>query len=363
MLTALVILFSIVYATTFATLIYGWVRLVDFKPSGKMSQDLTLTVVVACRNEAMKLPQLLDALANQTCSNFDIVLVNDHSSDTTLEIMNNAIGRFNHLSVINSDKPGKKQALRAGIRVSKSELILTTDADCMPCPTWVETFLHYFQQHPSDMIIGPVSIQPQKSLFSQLQSLEFASMVASGGGAASIHRPILCNGANLGFLKSVWLRCQSELRMDILSGDDMFLLQSIKRRGGSIRFLKSPKAMVESTATDTIQDFINQRIRWASKSAAYTDEQIIVVSLIVMSVCIMLVGLGITSLFYRPAIYQWSVLFITKLLIDGFFVTRFTSFFNIKNPVINTLVLSMIYPFYVTYIGLHGLFAKQIVWK
>ncbi len=362
MLTVLIILLTLLYVSIFTSFIYGWRKLVYFDTSTSDDDLPTISVVVACKDEAQKLPCLLESLSKQSFPNYQLILVNDHSTDSTLQVMNDAKIMFNDLTVISCSQSGKKQALREGIQQSKAELILTTDADCIPCATWVETFAHYYQHHRSNMIIGPVTMSNHASLISQLQHLEFASMVASGGGAAALGAAILCNGANLGFERSTWLRCQSELRMDIPSGDDMFLLQSIKRRGGTISFLKSTNAMVTTVTAATLEAFITQRTRWASKSTAYTDGHIILVSLVVMAMCVMQVVLVLASIFLNLQITYWLTLFTIKLLTDGLFVWNFKSFFGIENPVKNTLILSAIYPIYVLFIGIRSLMTKHTAW-
>jgi hypothetical protein len=98
----------------------------------------------------------------------------------------------------------------------------------------------------SRLIIAPVELKSNLKIFQQLQKLEFASLVASGAGAAAFGKPILCNGANLAFPKKIYSIHVNDLHNELLSGDDMFLLESVKNSKGKIRFLKSIWRMVEN---------------------------------------------------------------------------------------------------------------------
>jgi poly-beta-1,6-N-acetyl-D-glucosamine synthase len=363
MLSIFIGLIAILYVSTFSSFLIGWRRTAHFKARTTDDALPKISVVVACKNEVKNLPNLLQSLSNQSTRNFQLVMINDHSSDGTLDLLNQAKLQFDNLLVIDASGQGKKQALKEGIMLAEGELILTTDADCIPHQKWVETFQEFYQTNPSDLIIGAVTMSADSTIFSQLQTLEFVAMVASGAGAAGIGTPILCNGANLGFRKSTWINCQSELRTDLNSGDDMFLLQSIKRIGGTIRFLKSTESIAETAPAGSLSEFITQRRRWASKSTAYTDFQIIFVSCLVMSICLVLIGVGISAMiFHGLAIYLFA-LFLVKLLTDYLFTSQFKQFFQLKNLFLYSLVLSLIYPFYVVIIGVSSLAFRQLEWK
>ncbi len=140
-----------------------------------------------------------------------------------------------------------------------------------------------------------------KIIFSRLQQVEFTSLVASGAGAIGAQYPVLCNAANMAFTKEAWLKSRNDLKPYEQSGDDIFLLQSIKRRGGMIRFLRSKKAFVETQPSKNLSDFIRQCRRWAGKSTSYTDRHLIAVATLVFGVCLaqlLMLALSFYNIFY-----------------------------------------------------------------
>lgn len=108
------------------------------KHSNKKSQK-SISVVIAARNEAHNLENLLCSIFNQRYSDFEVIIVNDRSEDNSLQILenfkkNNPTKNFHFISI--TEKPqnwnGKKYALHTGIQAAKNEIILLTDADCLP---------------------------------------------------------------------------------------------------------------------------------------------------------------------------------------------------------------------------------------
>ncbi|MEI8085815.1 MAG: glycosyltransferase [Paludibacter sp.] len=334
-----------------------------FVPTSEGSKKISISLVVACKNEEVHLQRLLSCLAQQSFQNFELILVNDHSTDGTSRIMQKAVSAFSNLQILNSTGFGKKQAIKDAIILANGKIIVTTDADCTPSFHWLETIVSFYKKYPSDLIICPVRLSNSGSLFSHLQSLEFTSLVASGGAAAGAGMPILCNGANLAFTKKAWLQSQNDLHLEEPSGDDIFLLQSIKKRRGVIRFLKSESAFVTTKATNTLGEFYRQRQRWAAKSPSYTDWQLIITACIVLSISLLVLLLFGLSI-YDPS--YWKVLIATttvKFLIDASFLFSVRTFFQLQYVWWYAFLLSMIYPFYIVFIALSALLFKPKNWK
>lgn len=343
--------------------IIGWKRISVFVPTGGESKILSVSVVVVCKNEEEHLRRLLSCLAQQSYQDFELVLVNDHSIDATLQIMRNAESAFSKIQIIDSVGNGKKAAMKEAVESANGHLVITTDGDCLPSFHWIESITCYYRKNPCDLMICPIRLTSKETLFSQLQSLEFASLVASGAAAAGIGMPILCNGANLAFKKNTWLKNQENLHEEEQSGDDIFLLQSIKKQGGKIRFLKSESAFVYTEPAQSLDAFIKQRQRWAAKSPTYTDWQLIFTACIVLAISLLpfvLVGFSFQDDKF------WNVLlFVTvfKYLMDGLFLYSVRVFFQLQYVLFYALLLSIIYPFYIVFTALSALLYKPKTWK
>jgi len=316
-----------------------------------------LSVVIACRNEAKNLNTLMPYLKNQTNQNFELILINDHSVDDTWKIMNSYKTEFKNIKLLNSDRYGKKQALHIGIVNAKNDYILTTDADCLPHQRWIETIAAFKQKSQADLVVGPVVIKAKQGIFEKWQQTEFQSLIISGAGAIGSQLAFMCNGANLAFKKSVWLQSWKNLHHEINSGDDVFLLHQIKKTGGNIQFIKSPQALVSTSACSTLQSFVKQRKRWASKSPYYRDFATIFIALSVFSISILQIWLLIKGFLELKWFMVFALIWVTKWSFDFYFLKSTSAFFGCKNRFWETLSLSFIYPFYIIYTAILGISA------
>jgi len=214
------------------------------------------------------------------------------------------------------------------------------------------------------MVFGGVRIKEDKSFFSKLQALEFCSLIGTGGAMAGLGIPILCNGANLAFLRSAFLEVKGyDGNLDIPSGDDEFLMRKIDRRfPGSIRFQPSGDSVVETRPTESIKAFVGQRLRWAGKwkrSGSQLSQ--------LTAVFIFVFQTSFLVLWFAP-LGNWISGYFTLFLILGKMIFEYTflfqvgTFLRVKPRLFHFLVLQFLYPFYVIFIGLASLFTSP-EWK
>jgi cellulose synthase/poly-beta-1,6-N-acetylglucosamine synthase-like glycosyltransferase len=233
-----------------------------------------VSVVVACRNEQKNLPLLLNSIAGQDYPKglFEVIIVDDNSTDRTFEIASDFTGPGNIIAINNRGK-GKKQAIRTGINASSGILIITTDADCRMGKRWIRTIAAFYEKHKPDMIICPVQIGLKAGFFGRFQELEFLSLQGITAGSVFSGDATLCNGANLSFTREAYLNNTDNLHFEIASGDDIFLLHSLKKqiRSRKILWLESPDTVVTAASSPTVGSFLKQRRRWISKGKAYSD--------------------------------------------------------------------------------------------
>ena len=110
----------------------------------------------------------------------------------------------------------------------------------------------------------------------------------------------MCNGANLAYSKAIFYAVDGFKGIDnIASGDDMLLMDKIQKQyPGSIGFLFSDNSIVQTLPMPTWKDFINQRIRWASKAGKYKDIKIIAVLVLVYLFNLITISITDKLLFY-----------------------------------------------------------------
>lgn len=352
--------FVALYVLMIAAFAVGWLRLRPFSP--KMPMKTPISLVVCCKNEAKNLPRLLASIAAQTHPNFEVVFANDHSTDQTAKILGEFCQNHTFSTYFSTDGTGKKNALREAVSRATNDIIVCTDADCTLQPTHLQTIAAYFEAENPDLLLGGVRIEAQKSLFAQLQALEFASLIASTAGACALRMPIMCNGANLAFKKSVFIELSGQLCDHEISGDDQFLLFAAKRARCRIRFLKAADTIVTTQPQATLGKFLRQRGRWTSKSKSYTDPQTIATACIVFATSMLILTDFIGIFFNRCFIVPFAIAFGLKLATDSAFLTIFMPFTNQQRLLFHTFVLSAIYPIYIVCAVLHGLVGSKR-WK
>lgn len=340
----------------------GWNTPSSLSPSTPCTSHAshpTCAIVIACHNEERHLPQLLSSIDSQVQSADEVIFIDDHSTDQTLHILQTWSAHKPHAHVLSATHRGKKAAISQGIHHAHSELIFCTDADCTLPPHWTENLVHTYVHTPFDMLILPVTMHECSHLVSSVTRLEFISLVSSGIALGSLGHPIMCNGANIAFRRSAWLSVEDQLKPDLLSGDDVFLLHAIKQRQGNIQVLKSPHVVVTTHPTPTIASFMNQRIRWSSKSTSYTDKESLFVASLIFSICfvqILLYSLSIFSVHYLICSF---VLFVVKWLLDSFFLSQTRNTFVIPHLLIHSFLLSIFYPFYIVAAACLGCFNRS----
>lgn len=361
-ITYIVLSAILIYALIILAFVYGWVRIKKFKPYN-IEQFPHVSIVVACRNEEGNIKQLLESLSEQCYpkEKTEIILVDDHSEDQTVKIIRNFQGLNIRLLILPEDLSGKKDALRFGINSSTSEISITTDADCTMGKNWLTSMVSYYSEYKPKLIVAPVVLYPLKNLFQKLQSLEFMSLIGSGAGAIGIHRPIMCNGANLLFEKSIYENALFENKY--ASGDDIFLLLSAKKQHRQeIHFLKSTDAIVFTKPAQTLMEFFRQRIRWTSKSKAYRDFDIIFIALLIALSNLMLAFTLIASAFNPEFISVFLSGIFIKSIADIALLVPVTRFLKYPQLMWWFAPLQILYPFYIVFTAIAGIFGK-FTWK
>jgi cellulose synthase/poly-beta-1,6-N-acetylglucosamine synthase-like glycosyltransferase len=346
------------YALLVLTFWIGWKSAISKHASSGTFQDEFISVVIPVRNEAHQIDRLLNDLARQHYSHFQVIIVDDHSTDDSLKLLKGSV--LPQLTVVSNPGSGKKSALTAGVRFSEGQIIATTDADCSLPADWLKTINQYFANRKIAFVFGPVRLKQTASFFSALQAIEFASLIGTGAATAALGRPIICNGANLAYRKDVFEAVNGyEGNLHIPSGDDEFLMRKVQEKyPGGVHFAQT--AVVETTASKTLHALISQRMRWASKWRYNTSAFAVLVAIFILlsqaaSICCMLSLLTSVS-------YWAMILLFLKAVVEAVFLLSVCSFLKIRWNWLAFTVLQVGYPIYVLGVGIASNFISYS-WK
>lgn len=223
----------------------------------------------------------------QTYANFEIIVVNDRSTDATENVVRAFQQRDSRIVLISvkaltGDMPGKKNALATGIRSSKGEILCFTDADCVPSSTWIADLVKCFDDKvgvvagysPYDSSLVPADSGHgfwRSVLLKFIEGEEFKGAIWSAG-AIGLNLAWLCTGRNLAYRRVVFDEVGGfeKIKMSI-SGDDDLLLQLVRRTTNwKIRYSTSPRSIVRTAPPSTFGEFVNQRTRHFSSGKYFT---------------------------------------------------------------------------------------------
>jgi biofilm PGA synthesis N-glycosyltransferase PgaC len=347
--------FLILFALYFALLLVlriGWSKAFV---KNEIAADKTyfISVIIPVRNEEKNIETLLRSLENQSYlkSNFEIILINDHSTDNSVKKVEENKDRLQNWTILSLGKNenGKKAALTFGIQHANGEIIATTDADCRLPAEWISMINSAFQNKQCNMAAGMVSVVDENSFFSRWQTMELASVIGTGAAAFGLHSPMMCNGANLAFRREVFQQVKGyEGNEHIASGDDEFLMRKIQYKyPGSIQMMNS---IVVTQPQKSLGDFFQQRIRWASKWKG--NPSILSKLLAVFILVTQLSWIIFLVTFYRYDFKNIFALLMLKIIADLIFLLPVFRLMKIKFRLTPFLGLQFLYPFYVIFVGL-----------
>lgn len=193
-----------------------------------MKENFTqpLSVVICAKNEAQNLQHNLPAILKQDYPDFEVIVVNDLSTDTTTDILTNLQQQYDHLKVVTISEPepslkGKRNALQKGIAAANNAYIILTDADCQPTShQWLQLMSQPFAQG-KDISIGYSPYTKAGGLLNWaiqyetfITGLQYLSFAIAG-------LPYMGVGRNMGYAKQVFEQSKVfQNTGNIHSGDD-----------------------------------------------------------------------------------------------------------------------------------------------
>ncbi len=385
MITILIYIPLILLLGYSALLVYyrkSWGSIPDFKVEANSKLGTKISIIIPARNEEENIGYCLQSIIEQSypAHLFEVLVVDDHSTDKTAAIIksyasNNVklISLKDYLSA-NEINSYKKKAIEISIQQSNGELIVTTDADCIFPKNWLTTIASFYESKRPAFIVMPVLISYGKKMIEVFQSLDF--MTLQGITGASVHEKFhsMCNGANLAYTKEAFIAVNGFKGIDnIASGDDMLLMHKIYNQfPNNIEYLKSREVIVTTNPVSTIQQFFNQRIRWASKADQFDDKRIFIVLIIVYILNVLMMVLPIVALISNRSISIMNIqlsmfnfyasLLLIKTIFELFFLYPVAKFFN-QTKLLWWFPIAQ--PFHIVYTVIAGWLGKfgKYTWK
>lgn len=245
------------------------------RAESRLKKQIPISIIICAKNEAENLKKNLPLILNQEYSNFEVVLVNDSSFDDTLEIMtdfkaNNSNIKLVDVKVNEAFWGNKKYALTLGIKASKNDFLVFTDADCIPNSTkWLAQLSANFSNEKS-IVLGYGAYSKKKfSFLNKLIRFETVMTALQYFSYAQLGSPYMGVGRNLAYRKELFFNnCGFNNHMTIKSGDDdLFINEVANASNTSICFTK--ESFTISEPKTTFKAWILQKRRHISTANLY----------------------------------------------------------------------------------------------
>jgi len=369
----LIVLFVLTILLTlgYVLLILLLYRGLFFLKSGKNKAQYNVSVVIAARNEQENIGSCLEALVHQTYppDRYEVIIVDDRSADETANIANHYCQNYQQVRLVTVKDlpPGispKKNALAKGIAMAKGEIVLTTDADCVPEPGWIAAMVSYFEPTVGFVAgFSPLVKAGSKTIFSKLMALDSLSLAAVAAGSFGLGKPITCNGRNLAYRKETFQSVNGFKQIqNFISGDDDLFLHLVRQQTNwSFRYAIDAETIVRSKAPDHFKQLANQRIRHASKGRYYSSWLKLSLVGVYLFNLILLLLLPV-SLFVTNIFWLWIICWLAKSLSDFMLLYRFGDIFRYKKALAVLPLAMLLHVPYVVIFGLWGQVGK-FQWK
>ncbi|WP_372753948.1 glycosyltransferase [Mariniflexile sp.] len=245
------------------------------KSQSSSPKDFAVSVIICAKNEAENLKKFLPSVLNQEYPNFELVLINDASSDDTLEVIESFAANHSNIKIVNVKNieafwGNKKYALTLGIKASKHNHLLFTDADCKPVSKyWIQEMAACFSNNNSIVLGYGGYSKIKKSLLNKLIRFETLVTAIQYFSFAKAGIPYMGVGRNLAYTKEEFFKANGFINhIKVRSGDDdLFVNQVANKNNTAICF--SENSFTLSTPKKTFRDWIKQKRRHISTAKYY----------------------------------------------------------------------------------------------
>ena len=346
-----------------------WQKIPEFSLRENHRPSPLISVLVCVRNEEAIIESCIKSILSQTHKNLELLVLDNHSSDNTAEIVQSIddarLRLFQLDQFLPEETTFKKEALAWGVAKAGGTYFAFTDADCLVPKNWLRYLYQSMENRGLDLVVGPIRISDGAKFIHLYESLDVAglSVVTASGLQTSLL--LSGNGANMMIHAKRYLEVQKSMSgKGRASGDDIFMVQEIAvREDSKMGFCKSAGAQVRTPGTPTWGALIQQRRRWASKNGDLPHFPTKMISLLVFVNSILLpIHLLLTPLWGHLMIWLFLIHLCIKSTADYRLLSEATKFFQIDVKTHQWLLSFLINPWMVAIPGILSL-SPTYRWK
>ncbi|MEI6697317.1 MAG: peptidoglycan bridge formation glycyltransferase FemA/FemB family protein [Bacteroidota bacterium] len=194
----------------------------------RFKEPVKVSVITACFNHGKYIHEMLDSVLQQTYQNFEVIIINDGSTDNSSNILNKI--KHKKVKVIHTENFGPAHARNHAIKHTKGEFIINLDADDKITPTFIQQCVEIISSHPNvGIVYSNVELFGYQNGPFVLQDYSFENMLRAN-----------CIVANACFRKSDWKKTEGYSSEMKFGNEDFDFWLSILELGQKVFQIKEP---------------------------------------------------------------------------------------------------------------------------
>ncbi|WP_111308085.1 glycosyltransferase [Confluentibacter sediminis] len=338
------------------------------KPIKKRRKNIDISVIVCAKNEAENLKNFLPSIISQEYPSFEIVLINDASSDDTLEVIEAFSEKHSNIKIVDVKNTeafwgNKKYALTLGIKASKYNHLLFTDADCKPLSKhWIKEMSSHFSNEKSIILGYGAYSKTKKSFLNKLVRFETLTTAIHYFSFANQGIPYMGVGRNFAYTKDEFFKANGYIsHIKIRSGDDDLFINQIASKTNTAICVSS-ESFTESIPETTFKNWFNQKRRHVSTINYYKLKHKILLATIYTTNLLF----WLFPFILLISLHYWlivTILFLIKLIFQYIIIGASCKKLNEKDLLLLIPVLEVFLIIFQLTIFINNLVSKPNHWK
>ncbi|MGJ1228717.1 glycosyltransferase [Sphingobacterium siyangense] len=348
--------------------VYSKLSSYQIEPVQEGTEFPPLSVIICAHNEQDNIPEFLPSILNQDYPNFEVIVVNDFSTDNTPWILHDFEAKYPHLKIVDIKehirlKHGKKFAVSMGIKASKHQTLVFTDADCAPqSDQWLKKIAAAFRPE-TEIVLGYSPYFKKKSLLNLLIRFETSHTAMSYFSYALKGDAYMGVGRNMAYKKDLFFRNKGfAAHMHIKSGDDdLFVNQNANPTNVNIAL--AAESIVYSEPKATWRSYYKQKARHSGASTIYKKRHQRMLGTQLVSAVFFYIALIATAIAFPMYWYVPVTAYLLRLIAQWIIFANIYKKLEVKELIWWLPLVDFIYYFYICINGIFSRKKKKISWK
>ncbi len=264
-IVSLVIFLFILLIRYFATLFMAYFYITRYTVEEKHGYFPFVSIIVPVFNEGKVLRSSIESLLELDYSNYEIIIVNDGSTDDTSAVAETLVGYQKgvsgliKVSLINKPNGGKAKALNAGIQYSEAQFVLCMDGDSQLSENTLKMAVRHFIDPAVGAVAGNVKVQNRKRVLTDLQALEYLEGLNMARSAQGFVQMVNIIPGPIGIFRKSAFKDAGFYSSDTFAEDADVTLKIL---AAGWKIVYEPNAIAFTEAPITIYQLLKQRYRW-----------------------------------------------------------------------------------------------------